>query len=252
SLLVALTVTPALCLALLPRAVSRRRDSPVVRVVRWFYRRLLPVALNHPVVSLTAVLALFVGAGTLYPRLKKEYLPQVQEQDFLMHWVAKPGTSIDFMRQDIQTVSRRMRRETLVKEFGAHIARAEVGEEVVGPNFAELWISLGENPRDYAAARRDIEAVMARHPGFDHDLLTYLQERIKEVLSGAGASVVMRIYGPDLAELRQLAQQVRQAIEGTEGQGKVPGVVDLRVEPQVLVPQMELVLDPLKTTAYGL
>src|SRR5262249_42794986 len=132
-------------------------------------------------------------------------------------------------------------------------ARAEVGEEVVGPNFAELWVSIGDYAGDHAKARRKIEAVMDRHPGFDCDLLTYLQERIKEVLAGTGAAVVLRIYGPDLAGLRQMAQDVRQAIEeGPQGQGRVPGVVELRVESQVLVPQIELVLDPQRAAAFGL
>src|SRR5262245_8926975 len=93
---------------------------------------------------------------------------------------------------------------------------------------------------------------MDRHPGFEHDLLTYLQERIKEVLSGAGASIVLRIYGPDLAVLRQKAQDVRQAIEGSDGRGRVRGVVDLTVEPQVLVPQIELVIDLNRAASYGL
>lgn len=248
SLGVALTVTPALSLLLLPRAVERRREPPLVRAVRAVYGVVLQPCLRVPVVPLGLLAGLTLLAVVLYPRLREEYLPEFLERDFLMHWVAKPGTSIDFMRDDIVRVSQEMRRETRVREFGAHVARAEVGEEVVGPNFAELWVSLDEDVPDYAAARREIEAVMARHPGFDHDLLTYLKERIKEVLSGAGASIVVRIYGPDLAGLRELAQQVRQAIEGDP----IPGVADLRVEPQVLVPQLELVIDPQRTAAYGL
>src|SRR5262249_11089249 len=146
-----------------------------------------------------------------------------------------------------------MRSETPVREFGSHIARAaERGEEVVGPNFAELWVSLDEDTQDYAAARRQIEDVMDRHPGFDHDLLTYLQERIKEVLSAARASIVLRIYGPDLDTLRQKAQLVRRAIEGGGGRDKVEGVVELKVEPQVLVPQLELLIDPVKAAQLGL
>src|SRR5947207_5534324 len=111
-----------------------------------------------------------------------------------MHWVAKPGTSIDVLREDIIQVSKEMRAETHVKEFGSHIARAEVGEEVYGPNFSELWVSLGDKHiDDYPKARKEIEAVMARHPGFEHALLPYLQERITEVLRGTGASTLTRI-----------------------------------------------------------
>lgn len=264
SLLVALTVTPALSLLLLPSAIRQHRDAPVVCGLRWLYRQMLPAALHRPGLTLGLTVLLFGGAAWVYLQLKEEYLPQFQEHDFLMHWVAKPGTGIDEMRRDIIQVSKEMREETAVKEFGSHIARAEVGEEVVGPNFAELWVSLGDFHGDYQAAKKKIEEVMARHPGFDHDLLTYLQERIKEVLTGAGASVVLRIYGPDLAALRHKAQEVRAAIEGEASEGKasggrrfaepgrVRGVVDLRVEPQVLVPQIELILDPVKMAAYGL
>jgi Cu/Ag efflux pump CusA len=187
---------------------------------------------------------------------KVERLPQFQETDFLMHWIAKPGTSIEVLTDNIVQVSKEMRAnpKTGVQEFGAHVARAEVGEEVVGPHFAELWISLGDFKGDYAAARREIEDVMARHPGFQHDLLTYLQERMKEVLTGTGASIVMRIYGPDLATLRDTAQKVRQAVDGSDGSGRgaVPGVINLKVEAQVLVPQIELVVDPYRAAAHGL
>src|SRR5262245_7820227 len=217
SLLVALTVTPALCLILLPQAVRAEHESFLARIVKDVYRRILPPILNWPIVAFAALALLLVVAAAAIPGLKDEYMPKFQETDFLMHWVAKPGTSLDVVTKDIQTVAHEMLTETPVREFGSHIARAEVGEEVVGPNFAELWVSLKPDTPDYSAARKQIEEVMDRHPGFEHDLLTYLQERIKEVLSGTGASVVLRIYGPDLAQLRAKAQAVRAAIEGYDG-----------------------------------
>src|SRR6516162_11164156 len=135
-----------------------------------------------------------------------------------MHWVAKPGTSLEVLTRDIKKVGREMLDETDVKEFGSHIARAEVGEEIYGANFSELWVSLGAYHGNYPAARHRIEKVMARHPGFQHDLLTYLQERIKEVLSGTGASVVLRIYGPELDGLRTRAAELKDLI--AEGPNK--------------------------------
>jgi CzcA family heavy metal efflux pump len=252
SLLIALTLTPALALLLLPNKVGEAHVSPLARLVRWVYHWLLAPALYFPRLTLLGLVLVLAAAVAAVPLLREEYLPQFQENDFLMHWVSKPGSSIDFMRENIISVSRDMRRDAPVAEFGAHIARAEVGEEVVGPNFAEHWVSLRPDVKDYWEARKQIEAVMARYPGFDYDLLTYLQERIKEVLSGAGASVVLRTYGPDLAVLRKKAQQIRQAIEGTGGSGAIPGAVDLKVEAQVLVPQIELVLDPYRIASVGL
>ena len=247
SLIVALMVTPALCYLLLPKAIAKDEPAPLVRWVRSFYQRLLPPILNRPFAVLgTLVILLGIAVG-IYPRLKEEYLPHFQETDFVMHWVAKPGTSIDVLRQDIITISKEMRSEKAVAEFGSHIARAELGEEVVGPNFAELWVSLGADfSGDYAEARKKIENIMARHPGFQHDLESYLHERIKEVLSGASATVVLRIYGPELDGLRQRAQEVYRAIKD------VPGVADLKVEPQVLVPQLKIEPDKYRAATYGL
>lgn len=252
SLAVAIVVTPALCLILLPGVIEKHEDPWLTRVTRNLYGAVLPLFLRHPA-FVYAGLAIALAAalfGAL--QLKEEFLPEFQETDFLMHWVAKPGTSLEVMTDDIKRVGREMLDETDVKEFGSHIARAEVGEEIYGANFSELWVSI-DGFDDYAAARRKIELVMARHPGFEHDLLTYLQERIKEVLSGTGASVVLRIYGPELHGLRQRAAEVKDRIEnGTNKEGPVSGVVNLKMEPQVLVPQLNLTFEPYKMAAYGL
>src|SRR5260370_29540350 len=164
-----------------------------------------------------------------------------------MHWGVKPGPSTDVLSRHSIRLSKEMRSQNVVAEFGSHIARAELGEEVVGPNFSELWVSLGaEFSGDYAEARKKIEDIMARHPGFQHDLESYLHERIKEVLSGASATVVLRIYGPELEGLRNRAQEVYGAIKG------VPGVADPKVEPQVLVPQFKIEPYPYRAPRYAL
>ena len=124
-----------------------------------------------------------------------------------------------------------------MRNFGAHIGRAEVADEVVGPNFTELWISL--DPKvNYAETVATIQEVVDGYPGLYRDLLTYLSERIKEVLTGSSATLVIRIYGENLDVLRAKAEEVRTAIEDTEG------VIDLKVQPQVMVPQVEVHLRP--------
>lgn len=254
SLIVALTVTPAMALLLLPSVAGKHREPPLTWLVKAIYGRLfLPVALRVPILPLALLAGAVAGTVLLWPRLKQDFLPHFQETDFLMHWVAKPGTGIDVLRDDIKTVSRELRAETAVREFGSHIARAaERGEEVVGPNFAELWVSLVDDYGNYDAARKKIEDVMDRHPGFQHDLLTYLQERIKEVISGTGASIVVRIYGPDLPALRRQASAVRRAIEGQGGAAPVAGVIGLREYPQEPVPQLRVEFDPARLAAHGL
>jgi hypothetical protein len=99
-----------------------------------------------------------------------------------MHFVEKPGTSIEAMDRITIRASKELRAIPGVRNFGAHIGRAEQADEVVGPNFTELWISLDENV-DYDASGARIKEVVDGYPGLYRDVLTYLRERIKEVLT---------------------------------------------------------------------
>ncbi|NOT02057.1 MAG: efflux RND transporter permease subunit [Phycisphaerales bacterium] len=233
SLLVALTVTPALCLLLLPSSVTRIVDAPfVARLKRW-YSRILPLTVHKPGLVVTFLLIAFVVTGASLPFLGEEFLPNFQERDFLMHWVEKPGTSLDAMRRITVQVSRELRGIPGVRNFGSHIGRAEVADEVVGPNFTELWISVDPNV-DYASTLARIKNVVAGYPGLYRDVLTYLKERIKEVLTGAGATMVIRLYGPNMDILREKAAEVQRTI------ADVDGVEDLKIEAQIVVPQVSV------------
>src|SRR5262245_66516211 len=113
-------------------------------------------------------------------------------------------------------VSRELRAIPGVRNFGSHIGRAEVADEVVGPNFTDLWISIDPDA-PYEPTVAKIQSVVDGYPGLVRDLLTYLKERIKEVLTGSGASIVVRVYGPDLEGLRAKAVEVGKTIGGVEG-----------------------------------
>jgi Cu/Ag efflux pump CusA len=162
-----------------------------------------------------------------------------------MHFVEKPGTSIEAMDRIAIRASKELRAIPGVRNFGAHIGRAEQADEVVGPNFTELWISLDEKA-DYDASVARIKSVVDGYPGLFRDVLTYLRERIKEVLTGAGATVVVRIYGPEQEELRAAGQRVRDAVSG------IAGVSDLKPESQVLVAQLRIRPRPEDLARLGL
>lgn len=234
SLLVALTVTPALCLMLLPRsAADGQQEARLTLSLKRAYARWLPKLIGQPGMAVGIVAAGLLVAGIGYAGFKDQFLPDFQETDFLMHWVGKPGTSLEAMERTTVQVSKELRAVPGVRNFGAHIGRAEVADEVVGPNFAELWISL-DATADHETSVKRIQSVIDGYPGLFRDLLTYLRERIKEVLSGASATVVVRIFGPDQDRLRAAAEQIRAAAAG------IPGVADLKVEQQVLVPQIQI------------
>lgn len=245
SLLVALIVTPALALLLLPGKIERR-DAPAF--VRWLtlrYTRALDHLLDRPRGVGLTLAGTLAATLAVVPFLGQEFLPKFKEYDFLMHWVEKPGTSLSAMKRVTVRASDDLMSIPGVRNFGAHIGRAEVADEVVGPNFTELWISIDQaTPYDATVAR--VQAVVDRYPGLYRDLLTYLRERVKEVLTGASASLVVRVYGDDLAQLRAVAADAGRHM------GAIAGVADLKIQAMTLVPQVELEVRPEALAMFGL
>jgi CzcA family heavy metal efflux pump len=245
SLVVALTVTPALSFMFLTGRAAGRPEAPLTRLLKQLYRPILPYFVARPNLALGILGGAFLATVIGAIGLGQEFLPDFQETDFLMHFVEKPGTSVEAMQRVTVQASKDLRAIDGVRNFGSHIGRAEVADEVVGPNFTELWISVDPNV-DYATTLRKIEEVVTQYPGLYRDVLTYLRERIKEVLTGTSAAIVVRLYGPDLAVLRSKAKEIESVM------ASVPGVTNLKVEAQVLVPQIESRLRPDAAQMYGL
>ena len=232
SLIVALTVTPALSLLLLPSTASQgQREPPLTKLLKSWYTTILPRLIRHPQAIIAGVLIVFAIAGLSIRQLGEELMPKFKETDFLMHWVEKPGIGIQAMNRITIAASKELRSIEGVRNFGSHIGRAEVADEVYGPHFTELWISIDEDV-DYDETVATVQEVVDGYPGLYRDLLTYLTERIKEVLTGASGAIVVRNYGPNLDQLRTTAQQVADVM------ADVKGVTNLKVEPQVLIPQI--------------
>jgi CzcA family heavy metal efflux pump len=246
SLAVALTVTPAMSLLLLPKVADRHpREGAVVTGLKRAYRAVLPAVVQRPGHTLAGVALISAALAMLFPLLGEELMPKFKETDFLMHWVEKPGIGIDAMNRITTRASRELLSVDGVRNFGSHIGRAEVADEVVGPNFTELWISI-DPTADYESTVAEVQQIVDGYPGLYRDLLTYLTERIKEVLTGSSASVVVRIFGPDLDQLRESARATAAVMQD------IPGVTTLKVEPQVLVPQIAVKLQPDAASRFGL
>jgi CzcA family heavy metal efflux pump len=245
SLLVALIVTPAMSYLLLTGEREIETEAPLSGMMRRTYARILPHLVRSPALVLGSLGVIVVVTALAATQLGREFLPDFHETDFLMHFLERPGTSIEAMDRITIRASKELRAIPGVRNFGSHIGRAEVADEVVGPNFTELWISIDPNV-DYKSTVGSIQEAMQGYPGMFCDVQTYLKERSKEVLSGTSSSIVVRIFGPEMDVLRSKAKEVEKAM------GKIAGVVDLKVEPQVLVPQLQMQLRPEATERYGL
>jgi CzcA family heavy metal efflux pump len=245
SMLVALTVTPALGLILLRNAPIERRESPVVRWMQPAYERLLVHVIRRPLRVASVGIAIFLVGLFIVPHLGEALLPEFKERDFLAHWISKPGTSLPEERRIVTSASKDLRAIPGVQSFGSHIGQALLAEEIVGANFGENWITI-DPAADYDATLEQIQAVVDSYPGLYHDVLTYFNERVDEVLAGSTEPIVVRIFGEDLDELRGRAQEVKHLLSD------IPGVAEEHVSFQEDVPQVNVRVRLAAAQRYGL
>jgi CzcA family heavy metal efflux pump len=245
SMVVALTVTPAMSLILLPRARLKRPDAPVVRWLKRGYGALLERLIRRPLPAYLAVAATAAVGIAVAPLLGQSLLPNFKERDFLMHWLTKPGTSLPEEKRISVLACRELRQIPGVRNCGSHIGQADFSDEVVNVDFGENWVSVDPSA-DYDDALASINETVEAYPGLFRDVLTYLRERVREVLTGSSHTIVIRISGPDLDVLRRQGDKVGRTLTGIEG------LEDLHVELQENVPHVEVETKLAAARRYGL
>lgn len=247
SLLVALTVTPALCAYLLPRAraVLEERESALVRWLKPRYARTLETVLARPKQVLgAAVLALLLTLAVV-PFLGTAFLPEFNEGALTVSVVTVPGTSLDEANRIGNRVEEMLLANPGVQNTDRRQGRAELDEHAQGVNAAELDVTLRDGVHKEQLLedlRRDVAAI----PGTNVTLGQPIGHRIDHMLSGTRANIAVKIFGPDLYRLRQLGAEVRDAIASVEG------VADLQLEQQMDVPQLRIRADRAAMARYGM
>jgi CzcA family heavy metal efflux pump len=245
SMLVALTVTPVLCLMLLSKLQLEQRPQPLVKWLHRLYEPLLAGIIRRPrPVFLATGLTVLVGIAVL-PLLGESLFPEFKERDFLIHFITKPGGSVQEESRVTTRLSKELRAIPGVRNFGAHIGQALLAEEIASVNFGEAWISI-DPKADYEGTHDAVENVVTGYPGIFHNVETYLNERIDEVLAGTTDAFVVRIFGQDLRGLRSLADSVEHALKD------IDGIKGLHVQLQSEVPQIQVEVDLAAARKYGI
>jgi CzcA family heavy metal efflux pump len=261
AMLVALTVTPALCLMFLSRGSVAGREAPLVRRLAPRYAGALSRFIRRPRTALVAAGAALIVGLALLPLLGTSLIPSFEDRDVLVRLEGEPGTSNPRMTGIATAVSRELRAIPGVDNVAAHVGRAKTGDQVVDVNSGELWVSI-DTDADYGATMARVEEVVGRTRGVDTDVVTYAAQKIRDVgalnegdnqatgdgldvLSGSDRPLVVRVYGEDLATLTREAKKVRRIVSG------VDGVVDPRVEVPVTQPTIEIETDLAKAQRFG-
>ena len=245
SMVVALALTPALCLILLSRTSVLHRESPLLRLLKAGYGAILVRVIRRPTPAMLTAGVFIVAGLVVFPTLGSSLLPNFKERDFLMHWLTQPGTSLPEETRISKRACRDLQRIDGVRNCGAHIGQAKQADEVYGVDFGENWVSVDPSV-DYDRALADIHRTVEGYPGLYRDVQTYLRERIKEVLTGTSESVVVRVFGPDLAVLREKADEIQRKIAG------IDGVVDAHADLQDDLPHIEVEVDLAAARRHGL
>jgi CzcA family heavy metal efflux pump len=244
SLVVAITVTPALAMILLSRSALKQHQSPVERWLEGGYQGLLSRIISRPRWAYSAAGLIMAAGIAVVPFLGQSLLPNFKERDFLMHWLTNPDTSGPEEYRVSVAACKELRTIPGVRNCGSHIGNAFLGDEPYGTYFGENWISVDPSV-DYDKTYAAVSEVVAGYPGIQRDVQTYLRERVKEVLTGAGQSIVVRIYGDDLHLLEEKADEVLEMMQGVEG------TLDPKKELHSFIPQVHVKVDLAKAQRYG-
>jgi len=266
SLIVSLTVTPALCSYLLRKREHLRhvnlkfwkKSSPQRErgegeddslLVRWLKKkdmRLLHWGLKHPKPVIGTAIVLIIVSVIIVPFFGTEFLPAFNEGSYTVNVVAPAGTSLAESNKIASIAEKQILKVPDVLLTSRRTGRAELDEHAEPPSYSEIDVALKEERRDMDEILADIRQNLDVLKGSSINIGQPISHRLDHLLSGVRAQVAIKIFGNDLAELRSNAEQLNNIITA------IPGVVDVQVERQVLVPQLKIKIDRVALQRYGL
>lgn len=253
SFIVSLTAIPVLCSFLLdPKPGREHRDGFVTRGMKWLLEHVwLRFGLSQPHLLLAIALVIVVAAFSLYPGMGKDFLPKFKEETALVAVTSAPGTSLEEMNRISDVVEQQILSVPEVRKVGRRLGRAERGDHVVPVSTAEFDVDFrapdgGDKGRDRNVILEDISKRIKTVPGVFAVVGGPLADRIGHMLSGVSAPVAVKIFGPDLAELRRLGIEI-QGICKT-----IPGFEDCKLDQTSSIPQLRIEVDRDRARAYGI
>ena len=249
SLIVAITLTPVLCSYLLTneKGLSQgHRESWLVRNLNHWYERSLTKALNHKKAILAFAIVLFIGAAAILSTLGRSFLPEFNEGSLVVSAVSMPGISLDESNKIGSRIEKTLLTIPEVKITTRRTGRAELDEHAQGVNASEIDAPFELDERDREEFMEDVREKLSGTVGANITIGQPIGHRIDHMLSGTRANIAIKIFGPDLSTLFALSNQVKSAIEGTEG------LVDLSVEQQIDIPQVQIKARREMLAKYGI
>lgn len=249
SLVVAITITPVLCSYLFPSSELKNishRESWLVRKLKTGYGWVLVRALQYKKTIVGISVALFAAAIFLLAGLGRSFLPEFNEGSLVVSVTSLPGISLAESNKIGNLVEKTLLSIPEVSTTTRRTGRAELDEHAQGVNASEIDAPFKLKNRNRESFLKEVREKMSGISGASITIGQPISHRIDHMLSGTRANIAIKIFGPDLEKLYSLSNEVKRAVENTNG------LVDLAVEQQIQIPQVQIKANRDMLGKYGI
>jgi len=247
SLIVAITLVPVLSYYLMGNEQHAREYGlgPISEYLLARYQRLLQHLLAWPLPVVVSTLVLLVAATITFSGLGRSFIPPFHEGNLVIATTMMPGTSLEENMRMGREVEKLIGEMPEVASLAQRAGRSRLDEDAQPVNFSEFDIALKPGTPNVPEVMQRIREQLAQIPGMSTNVSQFITHRMSEILSGVRSQVAVKLYGQDFAVLQQKQQEIYQAVQG------VVGIVDLQMEPMILVPGVEVHVNRAEAAAYG-
>jgi HME family heavy-metal exporter len=245
SLVVSITLTPVMAYYMLPGLKSlKEHESGLVRVLKRWYGAALAPAYDNAKLILGVTFILVVGAATAAFTLPRSFLPPFNEGTFNILVQFNPGVSLAESNRVGAIAEQLIMQVPEVKSVGRRSGRAELDEHAEGVHVSELEVDLHPSSRPKTEIATDIRAKLGVLP-LSVNIGQPIAHRLDHMLTGIRSAIALKIFGDDLDTMRNSAEGLREKLAA------IPGLTDVQVEKQVLIPQLEIRVNYARAALYG-
>ena len=235
SIIVAMTVTPALSRVFGPAPGRPVAESPIAAGVSKLYAGIAAKVTATPAVAYVALVAVAaIGLGSMaFLERPESLVPRFEDTDLLVRWEGPTGTSLPEMNRISTRVSQELRGLSGIDNVGAHTGRAVLSDDIGGANAGELWVSIDPSA-DYDETLDAVKEVVNGYPGINRGVTEYSTDRIADGLEATAGDVTVRVFGQEYAVLEAKADELARGLRAIDGVSETT-VEQLDIEPTVEV-----------------
>lgn len=247
SLVVALTVTPAMCRYLMKGKAegAEEKDTPVVRWLKGFYVPAVRRAVQYRKIVIGAALVATLMSLWLASSFGRSFLPEFNEGTFTVGLFAPPGTSLEASDRMARAIEKQLLALEGVRSVTRRTGRAERDEHAEPVSNSEIDVTL-KSGFDKDEVRTQVSEILERVPGITTNIGQPIEHRLSHILSGTPAAIAINVYGEDLSTLRIISKEIEGALK------PLPGTRDVAANREVMIQSLPVDYRPADLAAYGL